>query len=1463
MLPLQHFGWLILARPRGIQLGGLQSDTETAYSLQHQGIMEAMRSCFRRLKRAAAFMSPAAAAVARGWKAITPHGVAACWLPDALIGFMYSPMMFVAVLVVCLVLDLLAFVVVAVHWLLGLLVGWAAVFAVIVVFVRQGGIAASYPGVADMVANSVESEMAGQVQRDFVSAVQALHSWARMLDTATPGAAAATEAAAAALLREGKGVHAALECVGFKEDSVHPDAPHVRLSSKPDTTGAAPRESGNPLMFTAGGASSPHTNGPSPCLLPPRRAVLSLARFVAAARLQCTAGTLTPYSRRLAHDTAALLTASRALAGATLQHLSSGSASSVPLDAPLAPPHGTWPATASGGALPSSPAEEQVARSLQEGATVRTVAQLVLSTAQHVSLLASWLKQCPPLESPAGTPLQQLKRLLCVQRCCSGVHTYPDLHPSVCLSGGVRVLAACPALAASAGEGGGVVASAETEDATADAAASHAAGTSDDMAKGAAEFLRGAADGVVSLIGAAQRNAWSPAGGFDFLRADLQAAHPAAQVLWIDTQAITQAGSLPAAGAPCCSDVGGTSCEAWGGACTPHSRRARGCEAAMDDAFHAAFHSVPLLSACMGAVSCLACHGFCCRSRGRRLHRRLPQGAGGEQSQPDAWSTSSPRAAGGYAMKDIVASHVQIGLGAAQGCPDDKLLLSAVFVPCPEQNTSGPPERRPVLLFCEPNMGMWEMQSRFSDSLAQGHAKGMHVLLWNYRGYGLSDGSPSPAAARHDVTAIKAVLQHHPALCGAVGPLAVHGTSIGGLPAAELLAAGPVATSPAPVAAVFDRNFASLPATAERMVAWWARPGMHALLPSWALDNTSLFCGATHVPRVLSADPLNDTIIAWPASLAASVASTVAAQRMGSALSAAFPGEQYALALGALGSTLQQAREVLGSASIPSLGVFAGALPAVAPRVVSTAPPRLRSPRRRSLADAAAAAGAPRSTEQQRHDVHDDERYHSSPCCHPRARHGGGRTVGAAVDAQDAASSFAEDGSAEESAPLVGGSSAPAAAAPVALGGTAAKEVLPAVATRLVSSLGQLLQLSSFAMFHRNGPMPLLELDIYRTRDPVCGPPVAAADGQLRGAQEEDQDGLDVHTAKHVSPQWSGCTAQPIQRVGHMSSTPPDRLWCVILPGDARGAVNDVLQPQPWVRPQHVSEQALQWGSKVLHHLHRTAAWRAPSAPGASPPSLSAEGALRNAASLLRCDPAAADAALHAALREPRSLSLHASLRTFALSGGGETAAHWSSASQRGASCALSLGVQGVHPGMGYVIAALGECWSISNGSWCLLGQLLAEHSHFRGKVDASSLGAWLAAGLVWGWASDDAVLTGPGADMALKSVQSAYASLSLAGAVLCLPSPQHAAGVAALRAAVIGAMDSLNLIAHLVGGYAHVRMECIRFASASFDEGGAETVRQACLPEGLFLPLRGGHNSPLDKEQQESVDAFLREILV
>jgi fermentation-respiration switch protein FrsA (DUF1100 family) len=60
--------------------------------------------------------------------------------------------------------------------------------------------------------------------------------------------------------------------------------------------------------------------------------------------------------------------------------------------------------------------------------------------------------------------------------------------------------------------------------------------------------------------------------------------------------------------------------------------------------------------------------------------------------------------------------------------------------------------------------------------------KGCNVVTWNYRGYGRSNGAPSPARIRSDIDAILAKIKS----MGYTGKIGVYGRSLGGIPSSHV-----------------------------------------------------------------------------------------------------------------------------------------------------------------------------------------------------------------------------------------------------------------------------------------------------------------------------------------------------------------------------------------------------------------------------------------------------------------------------------------------------------------------------------------------------------------------------------------------------------------------------------------------------------------------------------------------------
>lgn len=122
-----------------------------------------------------------------------------------------------------------------------------------------------------------------------------------------------------------------------------------------------------------------------------------------------------------------------------------------------------------------------------------------------------------------------------------------------------------------------------------------------------------------------------------------------------------------------------------------------------------------------------------------------------------------------------------------------------------------------IVIFCNPNAGYYEVFSQMDIEkcwLGYYLTLGYDVFVYNYRGYGNSGGIPTPVMLQADSLF---VLQHvystyHPSR------ILLHGESIGGMIACYMAAHAPIALRPVIGGLICDRTFASLDATAARLL---------------------------------------------------------------------------------------------------------------------------------------------------------------------------------------------------------------------------------------------------------------------------------------------------------------------------------------------------------------------------------------------------------------------------------------------------------------------------------------------------------------------------------------------------------------------------------------------------------------------------------------------------------------------
>lgn len=170
----------------------------------------------------------------------------------------------------------------------------------------------------------------------------------------------------------------------------------------------------------------------------------------------------------------------------------------------------------------------------------------------------------------------------------------------------------------------------------------------------------------------------------------------------------------------------------------------------------------------------------------------------------------------------------------------------------------------PTMLVCGPNAEQAEMIQYNTDLLEFYLGNGINVMVFNYRGYGLSEGTPSIRKIKQDA---ETVVQFIRQKVGQHAKVGVHGRSIGGLVASHLARKGLVNFLFA------DRTFTALDEVAAQMLGEWARYGLRFFTMWLNTDVTTdyIFSSCYKVMGVAS----NDEIIADAASLKTGVAKKI------------------------------------------------------------------------------------------------------------------------------------------------------------------------------------------------------------------------------------------------------------------------------------------------------------------------------------------------------------------------------------------------------------------------------------------------------------------------------------------------------------------------------------------------------------------------------------------------------------
>lgn len=125
-----------------------------------------------------------------------------------------------------------------------------------------------------------------------------------------------------------------------------------------------------------------------------------------------------------------------------------------------------------------------------------------------------------------------------------------------------------------------------------------------------------------------------------------------------------------------------------------------------------------------------------------------------------------------------------------------------------------------------------------------------NVFVWNYRGYGLSNGTPSPSNLKTDIDIIFKHLRNEIKVTGKMG---VFGRSLGGIPSSHLAERCDFA--------VIDRTFASLDAIARfRFGNGFASLLFKIASFGWQAQSDERYLKAAHCYKVMMLDT-KDTVV--------------------------------------------------------------------------------------------------------------------------------------------------------------------------------------------------------------------------------------------------------------------------------------------------------------------------------------------------------------------------------------------------------------------------------------------------------------------------------------------------------------------------------------------------------------------------------------------------------------------------
>ena len=181
---------------------------------------------------------------------------------------------------------------------------------------------------------------------------------------------------------------------------------------------------------------------------------------------------------------------------------------------------------------------------------------------------------------------------------------------------------------------------------------------------------------------------------------------------------------------------------------------------------------------------------------------------------------------------------------------DDGKTIDCMFIPGIAENEDAD---LPTIIYCPPNAMLYEVLLVDDEWLHFYRDLGINLFVWNYRGYGRSQGNPNPAKIYDDAELIVEYLrsQTNFRISQKIG---AHGQSLGGAVAAHL------ARHCSLDFLLIDRSFSSLDSVVKASYGKLAFVTLKVLsLFSWNFDTTENYIYA-NTYKVIASDPNDDLI---------------------------------------------------------------------------------------------------------------------------------------------------------------------------------------------------------------------------------------------------------------------------------------------------------------------------------------------------------------------------------------------------------------------------------------------------------------------------------------------------------------------------------------------------------------------------------------------------------------------------